>query len=367
MNDNIRITIENIIKWKGGKKIYPSQLLIIPTNGCNLKCISCKARGKETYLPESELAEEAYLKLIDEAAELKIKSCELNGGGEPLFMYKKTTAIMRQIKKKNIEGKLFTNGVLFQKDFLKELVEIGWDTIHCSIDGPDAKTHDYLREVKGTFKRVVSNIKTIGYWKKELNKEKPKITIAALLCHQNYNKINEMIRLCKKIGVDDIYFQTLQIRNEKLGEKIMLTQKDQARFFKNLNNLKKIALEENIGTNLNQFDEFFIKKSQKLKELIKLDSKETKKRPDCVLCFKPWNNITINASGQTGVCPAMPNSRAKNSSTTSLKKFWYGKELDSLRKAFISNKIPERCSLCCGNVVLENRSIREKLKEVFDE
>jgi len=367
MNEEYKFAVDNIIKWKNGEKIYPYQLLIIPTNGCNLNCLSCLARGQNPYIPTKELGEGASLRLIKEATKLKIKFCEIAGGGEPLFAYKKTTSIMRLLKKKRIKSKIFTNGTIFKNNFLKEMVEISWDIIHFSIDGPNEETHDYIRG-KGTFSKTISNIKKINSWKQKLRKRKPEIIMATVITHQNHNMIENMISLCNELQVHSIYFQAMQIRNKDIGKKIELAKNDYKSFFISIKRAQKMASVYNIDTNLSQLDRIFIEKSSDIKKLIEIDSRISCTWYESIPCFHPWTNITINAYGQIGVCPSLAqNSTEYEVGLTSLEEFWYSKELSKLRNSFVKNKIPKICSTCCGNVVLSNREIRGLLRKKLKE
>ena len=56
-------------------------------------------------------------------------------------------------KELQMEGILTTNGTLLNRELANTLLNIGWDEVHFSIDGPNAEIHDALRGRKGAFKK----------------------------------------------------------------------------------------------------------------------------------------------------------------------------------------------------------------------
>ena len=154
--------IERLVKWARGGKAPPVTIELVPTERCNLNCLSCWRRGwSKEKLEErfrQEMSDERLLELVDEAAEMGVVEIAFVGGGEPL-MRKVVIEIFKRMKDYGMIGDLVTNGTLFTKSTIEMMVKIGWDRIKFSIDGADKKTHDYLRQTPGAFEKTIKNIK----------------------------------------------------------------------------------------------------------------------------------------------------------------------------------------------------------------
>ena len=112
--------ITRIKAWMKNKPMPPYQIEIKPTNKCNLRCVTCEAMGDLKYNKNEELTLDIYKKLIEEAAEIKVKNIHLSGGGDPLCS-DITPNLMKYIKQKGMEGTVSTNGTLFTENIIKEL------------------------------------------------------------------------------------------------------------------------------------------------------------------------------------------------------------------------------------------------------
>jgi MoaA/NifB/PqqE/SkfB family radical SAM enzyme len=175
----------------------PVELLIELTNACNLACVMCPhaqmKRGRGVMSPE------LFRKIIDEAADLKIRSIKLAGLGEPL-LDKDIAGKIAYAKKKNLSVKMFTNGMLLNRQKAQQLVESGIDEIFISIDGGSQAVQERLR--KGSnFLQIQENLRDFKRLRREMKasgKTVPEVIIN--VTYQEANK-NER-RLIKEIWGD---------------------------------------------------------------------------------------------------------------------------------------------------------------------
>lgn len=370
-----------IKSWLKNKPMPPYQLEIKPTNNCNLKCITCKAMGKAEYKKEEELSFEIYKKMIKEAADIKIKNIHITGGGDPLTS-ETTSQIMRYIKELGMEGTLATNGTLFSKGTIKELVEIGWDNIAFSIDAPDKETNDYIKGKEGAFKKSVDNVRLFNYYKKSLNKNKPDLELRPVFNSYNYNKLVEYIKLAHSLDVKEVHVQPLRVKDKSFGKELMLSKKQKNDFKKYIKNVLKTASRFGININLNFFDDLLIEKSFGIKDIIKSytqngssnpnDKNDVDKRREdkknalkeelyLLPCYHPWFFMSIRPNGDMYPCSADMPSPFGNIKTDSIKEVWFSKRFDLLREQFIKKEIPDYCNLCCGLNLLTTKNIQKKL------
>lgn len=146
------------------KKIeIPIHLEIEPVRGCNAKCVMCPLNYAEDVLKikKGRMTDEDFKKIIDKFLPYlpKIKFVSLIGIGESL-LDKGLGEKIRYLKKHNFQNiAIATNADLLNEGKQKELLEPGIDTIICSVDGIDKKTHESIR-LNTNFERVVANIQS---------------------------------------------------------------------------------------------------------------------------------------------------------------------------------------------------------------
>lgn len=388
MVDLFRARVERIIEWAKGRKAGPVSLELVPTERCNLNCLSCWRRSWDKKKLEErfaqEMSDERLLKLIDEGAEMGLKEVALVGGGEPLVR-SVMPQLIRKIKAYGMEGDLVTNGTLFTEELIKEMVKIGWDRVKFSIDGVDERTHDYLRGVRGTFRKAIRNIQTFSKFKKKLKTDKPRLLFNTVISKENYRQLPELVKLGAKIGLDGIWLLPLTVFDEcmqgmKLGKKELVEFKEILK--------KSIILTEKLGIEDHNFSNFlepkYMEKTEDMDEVMmeevtrslnigedvleKLIKKEYPRSRDRVEnfkylpCYLPWHHITILPNGNIAPCfsPWVWETRisVKNHS---LKELWFGKYFDKFRKIILKRKLPKSCRRCCVWEVFNNRKIRMEL------
>lgn len=125
------------------------------TRRCNLACGHCRASSK--YGPyANELTTAECFKLIDEIVSLSSPVIILTGG-EPLLR-EDIFEVAEYGKKKGLRMVMATNGTLLTDENAAKIMQAGIKRISVSLDGPDAATHDNLRQVLGAFKRACEGI-----------------------------------------------------------------------------------------------------------------------------------------------------------------------------------------------------------------
>ncbi len=341
--------------WLNGGKAPPFMLEIRPTNNCNLNCLPCKARGKSEFISKEEnISNEQYINLIRDASKLGVKRIQITGGGEPLCRKELTFSIMRTIKKYKIDGALVTNGTLFTKSMIKELVKIGWDTILFSINGPNKEIDDYLRGKKGAFEKSIETINLFTYLKKKLKKEKPKLNLVPVLNNKNFSKLNEFVELANKFDMNSIVLQPLEVKNNKLGNMLKLNEKQKKEYKYNLKNMIKLANKYHIYVNFNDMDDGLSKEERR--GAINQDFKAEENKLLPILCYEPFQFMLVNVNGEVYPCHicSTPDDKINfgNIKDKNLKDIWYGEHFNNFRKDLINKNLSYRCKKFC---VLQSR------------
>jgi radical SAM protein with 4Fe4S-binding SPASM domain len=132
----------------------PGQVVWELTLRCNLRCLHC---GSSAGKPRpDELSTKEALSLCKDIAELKAEEVCLMGG-EP-FLRKDWYQIAKKIKDYNMKLLFISNGFNINKKIIDKLIELEPHAISTSLDGAKPETHDKIRGVNGSFKKVMEFI-----------------------------------------------------------------------------------------------------------------------------------------------------------------------------------------------------------------
>jgi len=361
MEKELLIRLSN---WLNGEQSNPFIITLHPTWKCNLRCRGCiipTVQNKKLH----EIPYSGFLKIIDEAAKLDVRRIEIHGEGEPLCK-PGIIKIIQRIKKHNIRASMTTNCTLFTEEKIRDMVRMDFDIIAVSLDGPNAKIHDHLRGVKGTFNRVVKNLTIFKKYKEKMKKDKPEIILVPFLNKFNYNLLEEMIILGKKLEVKLVNFKPLML-NEK-SEKLRFTKKQLEELSTYAEEAYETAKEIGMETNVETFvDKNLVKNQTDVSKMIQL--KRKKNTLFSITCFRPFYQIDINPNGIIFLChQTSENQESKeNICNTTLTEFWYGAKAKSFRDAMKRGKIPEICKHCCGGYTLDDWTLKYELEQFITE
>lgn len=132
------------------------------TEGCNLKCVHCRA----TAQPErntQELSTEECFRIIDELVTFSNPIVILTGG-EPLYR-PDFFEIAKYGTDKGLRIAMASNGTMINKEIAQKIKDVGVQRVSISFDGSNAKTHDDFRGIPGSFDEAlqgVRNLREIG-------------------------------------------------------------------------------------------------------------------------------------------------------------------------------------------------------------
>ncbi len=160
------------------------------TRSCNLSCAHCRASAGLGPYP-GELTTEECFKVIDEIASFA-KPVIILTGGEPLLR-KDIFEIAAYGKNKGLTMVMAPNGTLLNAENVAKIIKSGIKRISVSLDGPDAATHDNLRQVTGAFNQAVAGIK-------EAKKSGLEFQINSTITKRNVAQITEIMDLAVELG-----------------------------------------------------------------------------------------------------------------------------------------------------------------------
>ncbi|UCD12946.1 MAG: radical SAM protein [Thermoplasmatales archaeon] len=132
----------------------PSQVVWELTLQCNLKCIHCGSSAGNAR--PNELSPTEAVKLCKDLAEINSRQvCFM--GGEP-FLRKEWYRLGREVRDLGMELLVISNGFIVNEDIISKLVKLDPYGISVSLDGATPETHDHIRGVEGSFKKVMEFI-----------------------------------------------------------------------------------------------------------------------------------------------------------------------------------------------------------------
>jgi len=166
----------------------PTHLHIEVIRGCNAKCIMCPLNytRNELEVKSGRMTEENFKKIVDKFLPYvsKIKFVSLWELGEPLLdngLFEK----VKYLKKHGFENTaIATNADLLNEEKQRKLLKSGIDTIICSVDGINKKTHESVR-INTSFERLVKNIQSC-IEKRNRGKYKTRFLIRMIRQESNY-------------------------------------------------------------------------------------------------------------------------------------------------------------------------------------
>ena len=165
---------------------------------CNLNCLHCGSNADLNKRPK-ELTTEEALDLIEQLSDLGCRRIVLSGG-EP-FMRRDWAILGQRIKDLGMVLSYITNGFSVNDDHLDVLAELKPNSISFSMDGSDAKTHDYIRGKDGVYDHVCKVIKT-------LTDRGQFVSVVTSVHKANLHQLPDILKLLIDLGVGAWQIQT---------------------------------------------------------------------------------------------------------------------------------------------------------------
>lgn len=133
------------------KNLYEPQCAVWEfTLRCNLRCLHCG--GTAGKLRVNELTTAEALNLCEQLKEINTKEVTLMGG--ELFLRPDWYEIAQKIKSLKMGLAIITNAFILNDEYIQKLKSLKLRTLGISLDGSSPEIHDYIRGVKGSFKKV---------------------------------------------------------------------------------------------------------------------------------------------------------------------------------------------------------------------
>ena len=187
---------------------YPVAISFEPTTSCNLRCPECPSGLREFTRPTGMLQKDFFRQTIDDIYK-DLLYLTFYFQGEP-YLNPDFLDMVKYAHAKKIYTTTSTNAHYLTDEKARQTVESGLDRLIISVDGTTQEVYQQYR-VGGKLEKVLEGARNIVKWKKELKSKTPFVFFQFLVVKPNEHQIEEIKRLGKEIGVDQVRFKTAQV------------------------------------------------------------------------------------------------------------------------------------------------------------
>jgi radical SAM protein with 4Fe4S-binding SPASM domain len=214
--------------WNGGKVLssyylskwtkkpvqwgFPVSISFEPTTSCNLRCPECPSGLRAFTRPTGMLKEHFFQDTIDQLSK-DLLYLIFYFQGEP-YLNPEFLDMVNYAARKGIYTATSTNAHYLNDQNARRTVESGLDRLIISIDGSTQDVYEQYR-VGGKLEKVLEGARNIVKWKKALKSKTPFVFFQFLVVKPNEHQIEDIKRLAKETGVDEVRFKTAQVYDYK--------------------------------------------------------------------------------------------------------------------------------------------------------
>ena len=196
----------------------PISLSVEPTTSCNLRCPECPSGLRAFTRPTGMLSEELFRSLMDEVHPW-LSNLTLYFQGEP-FLHPSFEDLVKEAHRQNVFTGTSTNAHYLTPERSRRVVESGLSRIIISIDGTTQDVYDQYRK-GGKLDKVLEGTRNLLAARKDARSLSPFITFQFLVVRPNQHQISEVLKLGRRLGVDDVAFKSAQIYDHQHGSPLM--------------------------------------------------------------------------------------------------------------------------------------------------
>jgi radical SAM protein with 4Fe4S-binding SPASM domain len=184
----------------------PTELQVEITSACNLRCTMCLVSYRP---PVNKLAgamtPELFTSILEGVPTLR--RLTMQGLGEPLLSPYLIDQV-GQAKQRELTVGFNSNATLLTRRRADELVGLGLDWLHVSLDGAGATTYESIRD-GAHFDAVVGNLTGLVAAKRSAGSATPWIRVVFVAMRRNVAELPDLVRLLAGIGVNELRVQNL--------------------------------------------------------------------------------------------------------------------------------------------------------------
>jgi len=347
--------LERLMRWHRGETPGPWQISFYPTYRCNIRCKICWKQAFEEPIDRSEeIGAERMMKLVDEGAALGVREWILGGGGELMLRSAAVMPMAERIREHGMNGLIQTNFTRFTEAQLERLVDIGWERLNISLDGPTEEINDAIRD-KNDYAKVVENIRKMQAIKKARGSEFPTLQITSVVTNLNFDKLKGFIDLSKELGLSPGMLTLVDLiifgENDKA---FMLSDEQRAQMPGLVREAIAYAEEQDVACGYVSYL-VGLEKGPNLDALDLFHAPEDTVSPQS-MCFEPFYHMVILPDGLSGPCCTFYDAeRADSVWSLGLKEVWLGPYMQESRRKLLQGTPMDYCKECMLTRIAANQ------------
>lgn len=186
----------------------PLSVAVEPTTSCNLRCPECPSGLRAFSRPTGMLQNDFFRQTIDQLHK-DVFYLIFYFQGEP-YLNPSFLEMVKYASGKGMYTATSTNAHYLNDENARKTVESGLDRLIISIDGTTQDVYQQYR-VGGKLDKVMEGAKNMVKWKKELKSRTPFIIFQFLVVKPNEHQLEDVKKLARQIGVDQVRFKTAQV------------------------------------------------------------------------------------------------------------------------------------------------------------
>ncbi len=210
----------------------PISISVEPTTSCNLRCPECPSGLRSFTRPTGMLDTDFFKETIDSLYK-QLLYLIFYFQGEP-YLNPAFLDMVSYASGKGIYTATSTNAHYLDNDMARKTVESGLDRLIVSIDGTTQEVYQSYR-IGGKLDKVLQGAQNMVKWKKQLKFKTPHLIFQFLVVKPNEHQIEDVKKIAKEIGVDEVRFKTAQLYDYENGNDLMPTIDEFSRYKKNMN------------------------------------------------------------------------------------------------------------------------------------
>lgn len=187
---------------------YPISISFEPTTSCNLRCPECPS-GLRSFTRATGMLQKDFFKETIDQLHKDLLYLVFYFQGEP-YLNPDFLEMVAYASSKGIYTATSTNAHYLTDANAKKTIAHGLDRLIISIDGATQEVYQQYR-IGGNLGKVIAGAENVVRQKQLLNSKKPFVIFQFLVVKHNEHQINDVRKLGKKIGVDDVWLKTAQV------------------------------------------------------------------------------------------------------------------------------------------------------------
>lgn len=197
---------------------FPISIAVEPTTSCNLRCPECPSGLRSFTRPTGMLQKDFFEKIISEIHK-KTFYLTFYFQGEP-YLNPAFLDMVKIASSKKIYTTTSTNAHYLTPENAEKTVKSGLDRLIVSIDGTSQETYQQYR-IGGSLEKVIEGTKNIIAAKRNLKSSTPHVIFQFLVVKPNEHQIDDVLKLAKELGVDEVKFKTAQVYDYENGNPLI--------------------------------------------------------------------------------------------------------------------------------------------------